>query len=548
MKKIKSIRLFLFGAILMLSSSRGVYAAGTTAGTVISSRAVATYTTVSGANVDTAYSLFVAFIVKQGGAVNVLLPSLAKTSGDGLNVDYALTVLNSGNGTDKFSVTHFSSHGWQVLLYHDINGNGILDAADSNAGLIASTDSVKADSSFKIVARVVVPNNETLNGQSDSTVVTAASQFDPTKSAGSILKTNVQTALIVTNSSLSVDNAAPNPPGPITFTFSITNSGQSAATNVVVADLFDSRFSYVSSTNGGVHVSADSIQWAFASIAPGGSVGATFTVSLQASLLPGTVIPNTMNIVYNDGMLLRNKTSNTVNINIGNSFGVSLTPDSVAAAKEPSDSVKYYFTVKNTGTIKDVIELSAASSQPLAWTFLRDVNNNRVVDPADVPLTNTNGKAGVDVDSVSAGDSVHVFAIAIIPMVQQDQTKDVTTFTATSSGSALKFQSAVASTTTNIPVVSVAISVSPLPSQPQPPGGVLTYTISYSNNGHADIDTSYTVTARIPDSTSFVQGSAKLGTLSLPDSNAVRNGSVSIKTAGLKQSTAGTVEFKVKIN
>jgi uncharacterized repeat protein (TIGR01451 family) len=255
-----------------------------------------------------------------------------------------------------------------------------------------------------------------------------------------------------------------------------------------------------------------------------------------------------MNIVYNDGILLRNKTSNTVNINIGNSFGVSLTPDSVAAAKEPSDSVKYYFTVKNTGTIKDVIELSAASSQPLAWTFLRDVNNNRVVDPADVPLTNTNGKAGVDVDSVSAGDSVHVFAIAIIPMVQQDQTKDVTTFTATSSGSALKFQSAVASTTTNIPVVSVAISVSPLPSQPQPPGGVLTYTISYSNNGHADIDTSYTVTARIPDSTSFVQGSAKLGTLSLPDSNAVRNGSVSIKTAGLKQSTAGTVEFKVKIN
>ena len=532
----------------MLASSRGAYAAGTPAGTVISSRAVATYTTVSGANVDTAYSLFVAFIVKQGGAVNVLLPSLAKTSGDGLNVDYALTVLNSGNGTDKFSVTHFSSHGWQVLLYHDINGNGILDAADSNAGLIASTDSVKADSSFKIVARVVVPNNEALNGQSDSTVVTAASQFDPTKSAGSILKTNVQTALIVTNSSLNVDNAAPNPPGPITFTFSITNSGQSAATNVVVADLFDSRFSYVSSTNGGVHVSADSIQWAFASIAPGGSVGATFTVSLQASLLPGTVIPNTMNIVYNDGMLLRNKTSNTVNINIGNSFGVSLTPDSVAAAKEPSDSVKYYFTVKNTGTIKDVIELSAASSQPLAWTFLRDVNNNRVVDPADVPLTNTNGKAGVDVDSVSAGDSVHVFAIAIMPMVQQDQTKDVTTFTATSSGSALKFQSAVASTTTNIPVVSVAISVSPLPSQPQPPGGVLTYTISYSNNGHADIDTSYTVTARIPDSTSFVQGSAKLGTLSLPDSNAVRNGSVSIKTAGLKQSTAGTVEFKVKIN
>jgi uncharacterized repeat protein (TIGR01451 family) len=76
---------------------------------------------------------------------------------------------------------------------------------------------------------------------------------------------------------------------------------------------------------------------------------------------------------------------------------------------------------------------------------------------------------------------------------------------------------------------------------------VLTYTISYSNNGHADIDTSYTVTARVPDSTTFVPGSVKLGVLSLPDSVTVRNGNVSIKTAGLKQSSAGTAEFKVKI-
>ena len=139
------------------------------------------------------------------------------------------------------------------------------------------------------------------------------------------------------------------------------------------------------------------------------------------------------------------------------------------------------------------------------------MNNNRVIYPAHVPLTNTNGKAGVDLDSVSAGDSVHVFAIAIVPMVQFDQTKDVTTFTATSSANALKFQSAVAVTTTNIPVVAVSISVSPLPGQPQPPGGVLTYTVSYSNSGHADIDTSYTVTARVPDRTLFCSGKCKIG-------------------------------------
>ena len=533
--------------MLLLTSARSVYGAGTPAGTIISSRAVATYTTASGANADTVYSSFAVFAVKQGGAVNVLPSSLAKTSGDNVNTDYSLTILNSGNGTDKFALTYASSHGWQVLLYHDLNGNGILDGADSSAGVIAATDSVKADSSFKIIARVVVPNNEALNGQIDSSTVTASSQFDATKNAHSLLQTSVQAAVITANSSLTVDNASPNPPGPITFTLSITNSGQSAAANVVVADAFDPRFSYVSSTNGGIHVSADSVQWLFASIAPGGSASVTLTVNVQTGLLPGTLIPNVMSIAYSDGALRRNKISNTLNISIGGSLGVSLGPDSVTSAKEPGDSVKYYFTVKNTGTIKDVIEWSSASTEPLAWKFLKDVNNNRVVDPADTPLTNTNGKAGVDLDSVSAGDSVHVFAIAIIPMVQSDQTKDVSTFTATSSANASKFQSAVAVTTTNIPVVNVAISVSPLPSQPQPPGGVLTYTISYSNNGHADIDTSYTVTARIPDSTSYVPGSTKLGVLSLPDSTAVRSGIVSIKTAGLRQSTAGTAEFKVKI-
>ncbi len=545
--RLNHIKKALLLALLLLAWSKSVYAVGTPAGTVISSRAVAMYTTASGANVDTVYSPFVVFVVKQAGTVNVLLPSLAKTSGDGVNADYSLTILNSGNGTDKFTLTYISSHGWQILLYHDINGNGILDAADSSAGVIASTDSVKADSSFKIIARVVVPNNEALNGQTDSTTIKASSQFDATKSAHSLLQTSVQTTVIATNSSLIVDNASPNPPGPITFTLSITNSGQSAATNVVIADAFDPRFSYVTSTNGGMHVSADSVQWLFASIASGGSASVTLTVNVQTGLLPGTVIPNAMTIAYSDGVLRRNKVSNTVNISVGGSFGVSLSPDSVTSAKEPGDSVKYYFTVKNTGTIKDVIEWSSTSTQPLAWKFLKDVNNNRVVDPADVPLTNTNGKAGVDLDSVSAGDSVHVFAIAIIPMVQFDQTKDVTTFTAASSANALKFQSAVAVTTTNIPVVAVSISVSPLPSQPQPPGGVLTYTVSYSNSGHADIDTSYTVTARVPDSTSFIPGSVKLGALSLPDSTAVQNGNVTVKTAGLKQSTAGTVEFKVKI-
>ena len=79
--------------------------------------------------------------------------------------------------------------------------------------------------------------------------------------------------------------------------------------------------------------------------------------------------------------------------------------------------------------MKDVIELAAASSQSLSWLFYKDANNNRLLDATDPLLTNTNGKAGVDVDSLAASDSVHIFAVAVIPFVQNDLTKDISTFT-----------------------------------------------------------------------------------------------------------------------
>jgi uncharacterized repeat protein (TIGR01451 family) len=546
MKILTNLKYVLVFTSLFLVGGETVFGAGTPAGTVISSRAFAIYTTASGARTDTVYSAYVTFVVSQLAAVNVLLPSLTRNSGDGLNVNYSLSVLNSGNGTDKFTLTRTSSRGWTTAVFHDINANGLLDAADSLAGPVASTDSLKADSSYKIIVHIAVPNNEALNGLRDSTIVSAVSQFDGSKTAASLLQTNVQAAVIDVSSSLSVDNAAPTNV-PITFTLSVTNSGLSTASNVSVTDKLDPRFSYVSSTNGGVHSAPDSVRWTIPGLLSGDSRSLSLIVNVQSNLLSGTIISNAMAVSYDDGTFHRSKNSNIVNVGIGNIYSVTISPDSISSSKEPDDSVRYYLTVKNTGNLKDVIELSATSSQPLNWMFIRDVNNNHILDGGDAPLINTNAHGGVDVDSVAAGDSVHVFGLAILPMVQFDQTQDATTFTATSAASATKFHNSIATTTTNIPVVDVAISVSPLPNLQQPPGAELTYTISYLNKGHADIDTSFAVTARIPDSTRIVLGSVKLGASAVPDSAVVKNGSVIVKTGALKQSTSGTVEFKVKI-
>lgn len=536
---------FLFASLFLLGSE-SLFGAGTPAGTVISSRAFATYTSALGAQTDTVYSAYVTFVVSQIGAVNVLLPSLIRNSGDGLNVDYSLRVINSGNGLDKFTLACTSSRGWTTSIFHDINANGILDGADSVAGPVALTDPLTADSSYMIVVRIAVPNSEALNSLHDSSTLTATSQLDGSKFATSILQTSVQAPVIDVSSSLSVDNAAPTN-APITFTLSVTNSGLATASNVLIADKLDPRFSYVSSTNGGVHSVPDSMRWTIPGVLAGGSTSVSVTVNVQSNLLSGTIIPNGMTLSYDDGSFHRSKNSNIVNVGIGNIYNVSMSPDTISFSGEPDDSVKYYLTVRNTGNLKDVIELSAASSQPLSWTFIKDVNNNHILDGGDVPLLNTNAHGGVDVDSVAAGDSVHVFGLAVLPVVQFDQTQDIATFTAAPAASAAKFQNTVATTTTNIPVVDVAISISPLPTVQQPPGAELTYTISYLNKGHADIDTSFAVTARIPDSTRIVLGSVKLGASSVPDSAVVKNGSVIVKTGALRQSTSGAVEFKVKI-
>ena len=546
-KQIRPLTLILAGIVLILTATPA-FAAGTPAGTVISSRAKAIFTDLSSGAIDSVYSNIVSVTVAQVAAVNVLPASNARSSGDGVSVDYPLSVVNSGNGTDRFSLAGSSPHGWTILLYHDVNGNALLDPAELASGSVSVTDSVKADSSYKLMVLVTIPDNELLNGQSDSTTVAATSQFDGSKASASLIQTNILTARINAGSALSVDNASPNPPGPVVFTFSATNSGLAAATNVLITDKLDPRFTYVSSTNGGAHPSSDSVKWSIPSIGAGASVIVTVALNVPTNLPAGTIIPNVMTIYYLDGTLARTKPSNTVNVGIGNVFGVSIAPDSMVASLEPLDSVKYYFTVKNTGNIKDVVELSSVSSQPLSWSFIRDVNNNHLIDIGDRVLTNTNAKAGVDVDSVATGDSVHVIALALLPMVQFDQTVDATTFTGTSSGNALRTQSSSATTTTNIPVVNVAVSVFPPPTQQPPPGAVLTYTISYSNSGHADIDTSFTLTSPVPNNTKFVLGSAKLGAVSLPDSMAVKNGVVTIKTGMLRKSTSGTAEFKVKID
>ena len=68
MKNIYLALLCLLGMAVMVNN---VFASGTAAGTVVSSRSRAIYTTASGANRDTLYSNTISFTVAQMAAVNL---------------------------------------------------------------------------------------------------------------------------------------------------------------------------------------------------------------------------------------------------------------------------------------------------------------------------------------------------------------------------------------------------------------------------------------------------------------------------------------------
>ncbi|HTX18181.1 MAG TPA: hypothetical protein VMG34_05920 [Bacteroidota bacterium] len=538
----KKVRRASLGVLLTLIAASAAFAAGTPAGTVIQSRSKVIYTTASGATSDTLYSNYVSFTVAQIAAVNRTPASNAvTTSSDSVNVDYAMSVTNSGNGTDNLMLSKNSSKGWTVTLYHDANGDGVLQAGEISAGAITSTGSLTADSAYKLIARIFVPRNSALNGQVDTTTVTATSVFDNSKSASSAFTTTVNTVNFSNISTgLTVDNASPSAGQNVTYTFALTNNGAVAATGVSFSDLL-SGFTYVSSTTsqGTVNSAGNPVIFNVGTINPGATVTVTITVNVPSGATLGTVFNNSLNVTYTAGSETFTSSSNSRSVTVGVTRGVAINPTSAASSHEPDDSIKYYFTLKNTGNKKDVLLMSYGSSKSLAWKFYRDVNNNGIYDAGDALLAAT--------DSVQFSDSLHVIAIAITPVVATDQDNDVTSFTVTSAGDNSKFQSSVATTTVDIAVVSITKVVAPIGNEP--PGTQMTYTINYSNTGHGKAY-NFKVVDGAPDSTTYVPNSVTLNGVSQSDASTVTNGgrTITVVVGTVNASASGSVAFKFTVN
>ncbi len=551
---------FLIGSFLLLQQI--AFAVGTPAGTVIQSRSKVVYTTASGSVSDTVYSNIVSITVAQVAALNITPASnAATTTSDSVYVSYPLTITNSGNGTDQFILSSTSSKGWTRSFYFDANGNSVLDAAEITAGAIEQTPAnIPADATFKIMVRVFVPRDASLNGTKDTTVVTATSVFSSTKNNTAKVITTVNTANIANiGTGLSVLPTDPMPGDTVTYSLTLTNTGSLSATSVLLTDLINaSQFTLVSATTTLGSFSGASIPatWTVGTIPAGGSVTVTIRLKILPALPFGTVLNNTINATYTVGGNTFTVGSNNPPAAIGVVRGVQITPTALSVSKEREDTIFYGMRVKNTGNSSDVLELSYSSTKTLAWKLYRDISPFGAYNTGDILLTNTNvSPASIDVNTVATTDTVRILALAVVPVAASDQDQDITTFTVSSAADPAKSQGAIATTTYNVPVITLVRGVTPTGSKP--PGEEMLFSITYQNIGNGK---AYGVkfSENEPDSMTYVANSVTIDGVAKTDDadsdgvtvTTVEGRKVITFTLGLLNpgSPAGVIRYRATIN
>ncbi|MDD4929568.1 MAG: hypothetical protein PHP85_09855 [Gallionella sp.] len=370
------------------------------AGTTIGNQASATYTDASliGRN---ATSNTVTTIVQQVAAFT-LTASQSKSSAPGAPISFAHTVTNNGNGTDSFSLTAVVTGGafavTSAQYFIDANCDGIAD----NATPITSVNNVAAGASACFIATGTVPALAA-NGTSGTMTVAAASVLTP--ATVGVTNPNTDTITVTAQAVVTITKSISIPSGPagttpVTYTLTYTNTGNTAATGVILADFLPANMAYIAGTaklNGVALVdsatAADGLTAAttfdfgltlagrataiITSLASGQSGTLSFNVTVSAAAAPGQ-INNQARLCYNDGAAMQPVVGCT---------SANTATSSVAGSGTPSNTAT--FTVLQTagvaanellanttiGGVSDTVTVASAS-QGATVTFNDYVHNN----------------------------------------------------------------------------------------------------------------------------------------------------------------------------
>jgi uncharacterized repeat protein (TIGR01451 family)/fimbrial isopeptide formation D2 family protein len=363
-------------------------AAGTPAGSAsVDNQTSATYNDFTFED-RTATSNTVILVVAQAAGVT-LTADTTKTSTAGSVVYFAHTLMNTGNGTDTFSLVNANSAGddydFSVLaVYPDANGDGIPDVYTP----LTDTGLLNAGGIFRFVIAGTVSGFAT-PGQIGKMIITATSLFN-----GGVTTFNTDHVVLSDGAILEVYKAitsisGPSPSGRYTYSLSYFNKSSLPAIQVTLTDVVPVGMTYMAgsarwSVTGllatdpplteavdapqGPGGGAPTILYDFNATATisgtitvvisevgGGQSGLiTFEVTVNAGLSPQT-LNNVVSYTYDDSGAVP-LTSNTVGFTVTQEPGMTIVGETIAGAPQGS-TVSFHNLVTNTGSGVDTFDI-----------------------------------------------------------------------------------------------------------------------------------------------------------------------------------------------
>jgi len=551
--------------LLAVIAAPPAQAAGTLAGTSISNQAYADYKDANGNAMTRVYSNTVTVTVTQVASVTTTPETAANNAVAGTNIAYAVTITNSGNGTDTITLAVTTTLG-TVKLYKDDNGDGIWQPTETTE--VSTTGPLAADASFKVFAVIAVPAGAA-NGTTGTTTVTTTSTHTGTVKDDSTFTTTAQAAVLAASKS-SVDPASNStlvttakPGDIITYMVTVTNTG-APGYDLVYSDVIPANTTYVAgSMKAGASTSYnsapntltdanDGYEFTAGTAPTTAQVGAYFDsannrivltktnhppqgnfyfkVRVNDNVPAGTVISNTISIDYAlvSGSAIRyTATSNASTVSVAQKPGVLLSSNRTGS-QDTGGQIVYAFTAQNTGNAPDTINLTYPSTSGWSWALWKDTDNNGIPGTnGDTLLTDTNGDGKIDTGILAQGDTIAILAVATVPSGTISGTVDNTVVTGASSITPTTTSSVTLTTTVKAPVLTVnkgitavqapnngAVCTPTNQSNGLPctvvPGSVLTYTVTVTNAGNGNA-TNVVITDLIPQYTTYKPGSIKTG-------------------------------------
>jgi uncharacterized repeat protein (TIGR01451 family) len=236
-------------------------------------------------------------IIGTGGEMTVS-QAYAVTVGanDSTNADpgdvvvYAVTVTNSGNGSDSFGLSTSDDSTWTWTIYKDVNENGAYDSGTDTE--ITNTGTLGQDSILYVLVRATVPAGEEDMAVNAMTLTATSVGGGSESDVGVYTVTVTAPALSLTKT---VSPTGPQPPDTeLTYTVIISNSGSGTASTIVISDAVPTNTTYVagSMTVGGASktdasdadgatLSGNSAVFEVSTLSAGGSETVTFKVTID---------------------------------------------------------------------------------------------------------------------------------------------------------------------------------------------------------------------------------------------------------------------------